>query len=147
MVSSCRWPDTPPANLTLVVCVKHDHVDISTIGDIQSVNHSYTGKSGLKLTLPLDVQYKVRVRVVDFYPPVLEDFASHPPPAVVSGEDSDDDTDMIDLSSSEKWEWDFYLLLEDIKANRPGNPPAQQWVHVGHRDAEYLLCMDENATE
>jgi protection-of-telomeres protein 1 len=127
--------------------VKHDEVDVSTIGDIQSVNHDYTGKSGLELMLPLDIRYKVRARVVDFWPPVLEDFASLASAAEAFGEDSEDDTDMIDLSSSEIWRWDFYLLLEDIKSERRAKPPAQQWVHVGHLDAEYLLSMEENATE
>jgi protection-of-telomeres protein 1 len=54
---------------------------------------------------------------------------------------------MIDLSSSEIWRWDFYLLLEDIKSRQRAKSPAQQWVHVGHLDAEYLLSMEENATE
>lgn len=127
--------------------MKHDDVDLSTIADIHSMDRSYSGKSGLELMLPLNVQYKVRARVVDFWPPMLEDFAMLASPADGSGEDSDDDTDMIDLLSSGKWIWDFFLLLEDIKPKQPGSAPAQQWVHVEHLDAEYLLCMDENATE
>ena len=124
--------------------MKHD-IDVSTIRDIQAMNHSYTGKSGLELMLPLNVLYKIKARVVDFWPPVLEDFASLASPADTSEDDSDNDTSMIDLSSSETWRWDFYLLLEDTKPNRRSSPSAQQWVHVGHRDAEYLLCTD--ATE
>lgn len=147
MVCLCRWPDASPANFILVVCVKHDDVDVSTIKDIQSMNRLYPGKSGLELNVPLNVQYKVRTRVVDFWPPMLEDFATLASPTDGSGEDTDEDTDMIDLSSSEKWIWDFFLLLEDIKPSRRSSAPAQQWVHVEHRDAEYLLCMDENATE
>lgn len=147
MVRLCRWLDPSPADSILVVCVKKDDVDISTIKDIQSMDRSYNGKSGLELMLPLNVRYKVRTRVVDFWPPMLEDFAMLASPADDSGEDSDEDTNMIDLSSSEKWIWDFFLLLEDIKPSRRSSAPAQQWVHVGHRDAEYLLCMDENATE
>jgi protection-of-telomeres protein 1 len=146
MVCSCCWLDIASANLPLVKCVKHD-VDVSTIRDMQAMDHSYTGKSGLELMLPLNVLYKIRARVVDFWPSVLEDFASLASPAVGSGEDSDNDIDMIDLSSSEKWRWDFYLLLEDIKPDRPSSPPAQQWVHVEHSDAEFLLGMDEDATE
>jgi protection-of-telomeres protein 1 len=144
MVCLCCWLDIVSANLPLVKCVKHD-IDDSTIGDMQAMNHSYTGKSGLELMLPLNVLYKIRARVVDFWPSILEDFASLASPADASGDNSDNDTNMIDLSSSETWRWDFYLLLEDIKPNRRSSPPAQQWVHVGHRDAEYLLCMD--ATE
>ena len=147
MVCLGRSLDEPLANLTPVACQQHQNVDISTIGDIQSVNHSYTGKSGLQLTLPLNVRYRVRARVVDFWPPALEDFASLALPADASGQDSDEDIDMPYLTSSDNWEWDFFLFLEDIKPKRPGNPPAQQWVHVGHSDAEYLLGMHENATE
>jgi len=147
MVRLCCWSDESPADFILVVCVKHDDVDTSTIKDIQSMDRSYHGKSGLELMLPLNVRYKVRTRVVDFWPPMLEDFATLASPADGSGENSDEDTDMIDLSSSETWIWDFFLLLEDIKPSRRSSAPAQQWVHVGHRNAEYLLCMAENATE
>jgi protection-of-telomeres protein 1 len=145
-VCLCCWLSILSANLPLVKCVKHD-IDVSTIRDMQAMNHSYTSKSGLELMLPLNVLYKIRARVVDFWPPVLEDFASLASPADGSGEESDNDIDMIDLSSSETWRWDFYLLLEDIKSNRRDSSPAQQWVHVEHRDAEFLLSMDDNPTE
>ncbi|KAK6006348.1 hypothetical protein QM012_006758 [Aureobasidium pullulans] len=133
---------------THVSCVNYDGVKISTLRDVQSRDHSYTGRSGVKLELPyLNVKHKVKVRVVDFWPPMLEDFASPAPAAISSGEHSDDDTNTVSPYPSQKWIWDFFLLLEDIKPNQPGSAPAQLWAHVDHTYAEFLLCMDEDATD
>lgn len=100
------------------------------------------------LELPyLNVKHKAKVRVVDFWPPILEDFASLAPLTDVSGEHSDDDMNPECPFSSQKWIWDFFLLLEDIKPHQPSRAPARLWVHVDHRYAEFLLCMDEDATE
>lgn len=102
----------------------------------------------MTIKLPyLNVKHKVKVRVIDFWPPILEDFASPAPAADASGEHSDDDTSTTSPYASPKWIWDFFLLLEDIKPYQPGSAPAQLWAHVDHRYAEFLLCMDEDATE
>lgn len=136
------------AYFPLVSCVNYDGLKVSTLRDIQSRDHSYTGRSGAQLELPyLNVKQKVKVRVIDFWPPLLEDFASHVPAANASEDHSDDVTNTISPYPSQKWMWDFFLLLEDTKPNQPGNAPAQLWVHVDHRYAEFLLCMDEDATE
>ncbi|KAG9521833.1 hypothetical protein KCU93_g7194, partial [Aureobasidium melanogenum] len=128
-----------------VSCVNYDGVQISTLQDILSRDHSYTGRSGVKLELPfLNVKHKVKVRVVDFWPPMLEDFASPAPATDASGGLSDDDLNTVSPFPSQKWIWDFFLLLEDIK---PGSAPAQLWAHVDHRYAEFLLSMDEDATD
>lgn len=128
--------------------MNYDGVRVSTLRDIQARDHSYTGKSGVKLELPyINVKHKVRVRVVDFWPPVLEDFASLAPAADASGENSEDDTDNISSYASQKWIWDFFLLLEDVKPHQPNCAPAQLWAHVDHRYAEFLLSMAEDPTE
>ncbi|CAD0097308.1 unnamed protein product, partial [Aureobasidium vineae] len=129
-------------------CVNYDGVRLSTLGDIRSRDHSYTGKSGVAQELSyLNVKNKVRVRVADFWPPRLEDFASLVSTTDASAEDSENDTNTISPFPSQKWEWNFFLLLEDLKSYRPGCPPKQLWVHVDHRYAEFLLCMDEDATD
>ncbi|KAG9583545.1 hypothetical protein KCU77_g10803, partial [Aureobasidium melanogenum] len=128
-----------------VSCVNYDGVQVSTLRDILSRDHSYTGRSGVKLELPyLNVKHKVKVRVVDFWPPILEDFASPAPAANASGELSDEDMNTVSPFPNQKWIWDFFLLLDDI---RPGSAPAQLWAHVDHRYAEFLLSMDEDATD
>ncbi|KAG9947388.1 hypothetical protein KCU85_g5857, partial [Aureobasidium melanogenum] len=145
--------ETAPTSTTVdsnthVSCVNFTGVQVSTIRDILSRDHSYTGRSGLKLELPyLNVKHKVKVRVVDFWPPILEDFASLAPVTDASEEHSDDDMDTTSPLSSQKWIWDFFLLLEDVKPHQPSSAPAQLWVHVDHRYAEFLLCMDRDATD
>ncbi|KAH0342347.1 hypothetical protein KCU81_g5709, partial [Aureobasidium melanogenum] len=145
--------ETAPTSTTLdsnthVSCVNFTGVKVSTIRDILSRDHSYTGRSGVKLELPyLNVKHKVKVRVVDFWPPILEDFASTAPVTDACEEHSDDDMDTTSPLSSQKWIWDFFLLLEDVKPHQPSSEPAQLWVHVDHRYAEFLLCMDEDATD
>lgn len=127
-------------------------VDMSTLGEMQSRNYTYNSKSGQELALPfLNVRNRVRVRVVDFWPPALEEFAKLAQPNEIGktledGEASEDDTDMLSLPS-QRWVWDFFLLLEDIKSHRAGQSPAQQWVHVNHTYAEFLIGMEEDATE
>ncbi|KAI5209678.1 hypothetical protein E4T38_02358 [Aureobasidium subglaciale] len=133
------------ANNKHVTCVGPEH-DISTIGDIQSMIHSYKSRSGREFTTPLNVCYKVRTRVVDFWPPLLEDFARLVRIDQGSGDASDDGTGTIS-PSSQKWQWDFYLLLEDFKSHQSGQTPAQQWVHVDHMGAQYLLGIEEDATD
>ncbi|KAI5207377.1 hypothetical protein E4T39_01856 [Aureobasidium subglaciale] len=133
------------ANNQHVTCVGPEH-DISTIGDMHSMNHSYKSRSGREFTTPLNVRYKVRVRVVDFWPPLLEDFARLVRIDQGSGDASDDGEGTIS-PSSQKWQWDFYLLLEDLKSHQSGQAPPQQWVHVDHMGAQYLLGIEEDATD
>lgn len=82
------------------------------------------------------------MRVVDFYPPILEAFAQ-PAEDVV---DALEDAMEID-SPTQRWEWDFFLLLEDVKASQPGEEPTQLWVHVEHQEAQFLLSIEEDATK
>ncbi|KAG9654417.1 hypothetical protein KCU95_g13186, partial [Aureobasidium melanogenum] len=145
--------ETASTSATIVInphvsCVNYDGVQVSSLRDMLFRDHSYTGRSGVKLELPyLNVKHKVKVRVVDFWPPILEDFASPAPTAGASREHSDDDMNTISPFPSQKWIWDFFLLLEDIRPLQPGSTPAQLWAHVDHRYAEFLLCMDEDATD
>ncbi|THX22457.1 hypothetical protein D6D12_09148 [Aureobasidium pullulans] len=135
-----------------VTCMQISGVDMSTLGEIQSRNYTYNSKSGQELALPfLNVRNRVRVRVVDFWPPALEDFAKLAQPNEIGktledGGASECDTDMLSLPS-QRWVWDFFLLLEDIKSHRAGHSPAQQWVHVNHTYAEFLIGMEEDATD
>lgn len=111
-----------------------------------SFNRTYKGSSGCEWNLPfVNRQRRVTVRVVDFAPLRLEDFTRLEQPAEVSGEVSEDEMDLD--APSQKWEWDFFLLLEDTKPRQPNSAPTQEWVHVEHKDAEFLLSMDEDATE
>jgi len=89
------------------------------------------------------------VRVVDFWPPRLEDFARSLNDATYNDTpcDTDDDGDYLAESPMAKgWEWVFCLLVED--ATIPSNmkdPHARLNLLVTQSDAEFLLKMD--ATE
>jgi protection of telomeres protein 1 len=81
---------------------------------------------------------------VDFSPPKLEDFAQSLDdpnyddlPDVTSSGDSWNMTDM----PKPRWEWAFWLLLEEAKT-APGETPIQIKVLVSGADAVYMLKID-----
>jgi protection-of-telomeres protein 1 len=93
------------------------------------------------------VNHKTRaqVRVVDFYPPDLKDFTqSLDRSAYNDCASTPDEVTMVDFDESSlppaRWEWSFYLLVEDAKPT-----PAQQIrlpLLVAGNDAVYLLKQD-----
>lgn len=89
------------------------------------------------------------MRVVDFWPPRLEDFARSLNDATYNDTsyDTNDDGDYLAESLVTKsWEWVFCLLVED--ATTPSSmkdTQARLNLLVTQNDAEFLLKMD--ATE
>jgi protection of telomeres protein 1 len=99
------------------------------------------------------INSRVHVRVVDFHPSRLEDFAvarqqtesdifSDTEPDSASNSSSDDE----DHAPNEPkiWEWRFSLLLEDASP-RASQPPARVWAAVSHHDAQLLTRLDDPA--
>ncbi len=103
---------------------------------------------------------RARVRVVDFFPPDLRDFAVPRRPSeydVLSESDSDSNESDVHTSNNESpsqaegapvpsWEWRFYLLVEDA-LSRPGamattSSARFMRVLVAEDDAVFLLRMD-----
>ncbi|KAJ5713661.1 uncharacterized protein N7483_010842 [Penicillium malachiteum] len=94
------------------------------------------------IELPSSVSYKVPfqnvgysliARVVDFYPPKLEDFAVKvsSKPVVNYG------------TESVTWEWRFCLLVEGTEPLMSKNQQRQQFkIFVAGGEAEFLLCLD-----
>jgi hypothetical protein len=78
--------------------------------------------------VPQIIKTKISVRVTDFWPETLEDFASP-------------------NQTGKGWKWDFALRLEDVKPVHPSAETAHIWVYVGHKDAEHLLKITENPTK
>ena len=112
------------------------------------------GGESLKLELPfVNVNFRANVRVVDFYPSQLEDFAC--PNRRRAGEydmlsdkdeseldGSDDDTDMvIDSNEPVDWTWHFYVKVEDALVPE-GQTPCTAWVCVDNEAAQMLLGED-----
>jgi hypothetical protein len=93
----------------------------------------------------INMNVRAQVRVVDFFPSKLEDFAhcldDHKYNDQPSRLDRDDDETFIDDTPGNRWEWGFWLLLEDAK-EVPGQETARMKVLVAGQDAEYLLKLD-----
>lgn len=103
--------------------------------------------SGHPFYLPYqNCKYKSQVRVVDFYPNDIADFTS-PYRDLDYGmlSDQEDEEDEVDLSQRNdpnvKWEWRFFLLVEDA-VQLPGQPPIRMELLVTASDGDYLLNME-----
>lgn len=115
---------------------------------------------GVDYELPFhNVCCRARVRVVDYFPPDLVDFAVPCGPKELEGL-SDDESDSnqsrdgatselslqhTDDAESQRWQWRFYLLVEDAApgSGRPqSNNPSRMKILVADHDAERLLRMD-----
>ncbi|KAI1337473.1 hypothetical protein F5Y15DRAFT_417942 [Xylariaceae sp. FL0016] len=119
----------------------------------------------ITLTLPFaNLRYRTNVRIVDFRPRKLEDFATwrqnteydilsdcSQDASSSSESDSDDDERQhqktLDRYTGPKtWEWRFALLLEDAdpkKASlKQGQPPPRLWALVDNTGAQQLTSLD-----
>ena len=107
-----------------------------------------TRPGGEQYRLPFqNLRYRSSVRVVDYFPHNLEDFAveSNPDQAMLTGggETSSSEESDQDLK---RWEWRFCLLVED---GGPGAPPLSRGqkrdrmqLFVTDPDSIFLLRMD-----
>lgn len=98
-------------------------------------------------------RYKANVRVVDYYPHKLEDFAVGYRPNdmdILSDYSGDEDTDLEENMrtfrsgkgfGNKKWEWRFALELEDAESE------DRLWVVVNNHDAQFLLGLEEDAAK
>lgn len=96
-------------------------------------------------------KYKSHVRVVDYFPDKVEDFAA---PRRVSEYDILPDNDgegeedsEIDLTGENadrvQWEWRFFLLVEDARLPpNTGGRPTQMELLVADTDGDFLLKTD-----
>ncbi|KAL5929422.1 hypothetical protein PoMZ_02057 [Pyricularia oryzae] len=93
-----------------------------------------------------NVNYRTNVRVVDFRPERLEDFAICRPRSRYSGDISDDSSvsGLDDDEDSSNWEWCFWLQVEDAMAfkNRGKRPEERVWVMVDNLAAQCLTLDD-----
>lgn len=136
----CEHPDKPVTPVSSIV----EHVPYETTINSEAVT----------LMLPfVNRNYRANVRVVDFFPNRLEDFASsrRRTPFDALSENSDEDSDSSSGSKSEAvsrrqgdkvWEWRFALLLEDARSKKLSNPPGRVWVTVDNLEGQYLTGLD-----
>lgn len=118
------------------------------VSDILKPLHHSVEIDGEDTLVPLpfaNLNYRANVRVTDFYPPDLEDFAiakrSSEYDALSDNNDSDyaSDSDWsISQSASRVWEWRFFLELEDASGGRG----ERIWVVVDNQSAQCLTSID-----
>ena len=102
--------------------------------------------SGQDIKLPfLNQKCRIRARVLDFWPPQLEDFARPVTEASDDGYHSGSQDNFLGSIQSPTWEWAFVLYVEDADKPPPGQIPARMSLVVSSKEAEYLLKLD--ATE
>ncbi|THC88443.1 hypothetical protein EYZ11_012106 [Aspergillus tanneri] len=107
---------------------------------ITNKSHNNIAPYNIEYRFPFqNLCYRSTVRVVDYFPPSLEDFA------VPNQEDtkrrvSNNYEDFDEGFTG--WEWRFCLLVESSPPPAPGQPKEQMKLFVSSHDAEYLLHMD-----
>ncbi|KAL4807659.1 hypothetical protein BDV18DRAFT_158871 [Aspergillus unguis] len=104
---------------------------------INNPSHNNPSPNGITYRLPFqNLCYHSTVRVVDFYPPLLEDFA------VYQDRDSvayDEKRDPAVSKTRFSWEWRFCLLVESTSSVTRGEQKERVKLFVSHHQAEHLL--------
>ncbi|TFB04904.1 hypothetical protein CCMA1212_002512 [Trichoderma ghanense] len=144
-----------PATLSHVKC-ENEHKAISTVDSILEPVHLETDINGQRVNLRLpfvNMNYRAHVRVVNFMPPDLVDFA-RPRRATEydmlsdNEEPDQDDSDSggesaADDTTTRVWEWQFFLELEDASPSANDQGKRQTiWVAVNNFSAQCLVNMD-----
>ncbi|KAI9158707.1 Protection of telomeres protein [Paramyrothecium foliicola] len=135
----------------LVKCENNDKAPSVVADALKQVFHdsSIDGQS-VRLPLPfVNLQYRLRARVVDYRPSRLEEFARLDvtseydilSDAEDSSSNSDSDGEPSSRAMSNKWEWRFFLKLEEATA-QGGRSDQSIWVMVDNAAAQCLLDHD-----
>ncbi|KAK1754707.1 hypothetical protein QBC47DRAFT_384736 [Echria macrotheca] len=139
-----------------ITCESHPSASTVTIATmLEPVFHEETGEGGdtKRFVLPfVCAKYRTRVRVVDFAPNTLEDFAQPRKASKYgsvltddSGSDSDAGPVHIAIGHGRQevqWEWRFALQLEDTERPSRSRPADRMWVVVDNAEAQCLTDMD-----
>ncbi|KAK1594745.1 telomere-binding alpha subunit central domain-containing protein [Colletotrichum navitas] len=152
------------AGLNTQVIAEHPEQPIIPVSDLlEPVKYETTYQGApLSFDLPFNcARYRTNVRVVDFYPKRLQDFArarkqrsEYEALSDYSGEESESEEEKEEEQGTlngfaskgdRKWEWRFALHLEGV-ATVPKNSESRKgdslWVVVGNLDAQLLTDMD-----
>lgn len=135
----CNHPDKPPTPLATIL----------------NDTHIVRSASGSELVLPFEnVKHRSNVRVVDFWPNKLEDFAVSRRVSeyeVLSdysgGESTDNEEDMRlfrqgkGYGGEKTWEWRFALRVQDADKKARSHKDTM-WLIVDNQAAQMLLNMD-----
>ncbi|KAJ5610981.1 hypothetical protein N7510_007700 [Penicillium lagena] len=91
-----------------------------------------------------NVCYRPLVRVVDFFPPNIEDFTVAVPNNSILEETSGAQNNSTHNGRPHMiWDWRFCLLVESGESNTPKNQPREYMkIFVSGADGVHLLCLD-----
>ena len=140
-------------------CDTHEEVAVTPISNIlDPVILGRKTAAGSAFELPFqNASYKVQIRIVDFFPPKLEDFcvpySESQYDAVDEGEDdndshfqsgSSDSASTPDSDEEVQWKWRFMLLVQDKEKNPNTGRDHQRHMDllVADEDGDYLLNQD-----
>ena len=154
----------PVPQLNSNIRCAHSTIPPSPLSVIKTPGINTNPPSGAKYTFPFrNVKSRTTVRIIDFFPPSIEDFAfrqkasksqydvlSDDEPSSESSDNSESGAsdDTITPATSQKksrWIWGFKLLLQDAHPKRQkmeNGEDDRMWVTVGDKDAEFLLQLD-----
>lgn len=109
---------------------------------VNNTSHNNVSPDGIEYRLPFqNLSYRPVVRVVDFFPPNLKDFAVPERPQYSS--QSDDEPCLLTAPNEHTtWEWRFCLLVESARPPPPGQRKERLKIFVDHPSAQYLLNLD-----
>ncbi|RHZ52370.1 telomere-binding alpha subunit central domain protein [Aspergillus thermomutatus] len=112
---------------------------------LDSEFHENVSPNQIEYRLPFqNVCYRATVRVVDFFPPKLEEFAVPDE----SGHEPRPDARVDETNNSQnsgrliRWQWRFCLLVESAPPHPDGKPRERMKLFVSGADAVYLLKLD-----
>ncbi|KAM3512831.1 hypothetical protein MY11210_003536 [Beauveria gryllotalpidicola] len=149
-------PVVPKIKFNPTIKCENEKQPLSTVPELleQIYFETLIGNDAAKLPLPfINANYRASVRVKDYLPHRLEDFAYPKLKGDIydalsdSQPESSDDDEAYNIDSfvsSEKiagWEWRFYLLLEDVRDSET-EPRDKVWVTVDNHAAQCLLNMN-----
>lgn len=128
--------------------VKSRNVEVPT-RSIESIlageTHNVPIPGGISYKLPFqNVCYRLLVRVVDFFPPNLADFAVEVPMKSIVNQGYDEMDDGI--NGCTEWQWRFCLLVEGAEPVASKQQPRELMkIYVAGAEGEHLLNL--TATE
>ncbi|KAK4122427.1 hypothetical protein N657DRAFT_691674 [Parathielavia appendiculata] len=147
-----------------ITCEAHN-APYSTIASMLNplVHQATINNQTAAIVMPFTcAKYRAQVRVVDFFPPSLEDFACSRKSTLLDAlSDNEDGSECRSSSEDEDspggtdrvWEWRFALQLEDPappppadtdrnKNNNTTTPRPRVWVFVDNAEAQCLTSLD-----
>ncbi|KAK2000357.1 telomere-binding alpha subunit central domain-containing protein [Colletotrichum falcatum] len=149
------------ASLNMQVVAEHPEQAITPVSDLLKLAKYETTNQGASFCLELPfncARYRTNVRVIDFYPNRLQDFArarkrqtEYDVLSDYSGEESEsgeEDNGTLDgfvTKGDLRWEWRFALRLQGVMTMHKDSKSRKDnsfWAVVGNMDAQLLTGMD-----